>query len=244
MAGRPISTEPPVEKVICLLWAEEGANRSAFNAELLARLPAALAKAGASAIRLNLEDAECAAGAMLRQSRGPRQHDAVVQFWLPSANHLQRGAIDRVLDGACAAWHGWVVAESTIIPNTLYPAVPRERTFGWAQMAFLTLPDRLSHDAWLEIWQDHHTLVAIETQANFEYVQNLVVRAITPGAPPYVAIVEECFASAALTDPFAFFDAPGDPGRFRANLDRMMESCDRFIDRGTIDVIPTGQYCI
>jgi hypothetical protein len=243
MAGRQISTDPRVEKVICLLWAEEGADRSAFNAELLARLPAALAEAGASTIRLNLEDAECAAGAMLRQSRGPRQHDAVVQFWLPSANHLQRGAIDGVLDGACVAWHGWVVAESTIIPNTLHPAVPGERTFGWAQMAFLTLPDRLSHDAWLDIWQDHHTLVAIETQANFEYVQNLVVRAITPGLPPYVAIVEECFAPAALTDPFTFFDAAGDPARFRANLDRMMESCDRFIDRGTIDVIPTGQYC-
>lgn len=242
MAGRPISTEPLVEKVICLLWAEEGADRSAFNAGLLSRLPSAMAEAGVSTIRLNLEDVECAAGAMLRQSRGPRQHDAVVQFWLPSANHLRRGAIDRVLDCACAAWHGWVVAESTIIPNTLYPPEPGERTSGWAQMAFLTLPEQLSHDTWLEIWQDHHTLVAIETQANFEYVQNLVVRAITPGAPPYVAIVEECFAQAALTDPFAFFDATGDPARFRANLDRIMASCDRFIDRGTIDVIPTGQY--
>lgn len=232
-----------MEKVICLLWAEEGADRTQFNAGLLSRLPVALAEAGASTIRLNLEDAECAAGAMLRQSRGLRQHDAVVQFWLPSANHLLRDPIDRVLDEACAAWHGWVVAESTIIPNTMHPAVSGARTAGWAQLAFLTLPARLSHDAWLDIWQDHHTLVAIETQANFEYMQNLVVRAITAGAPPYVAIVEECFAQSALTDPFAFFDAAGDPARFRANLDRMMESCDRFIDPGTIDVIPTGQYC-
>ena len=243
MAGKRTSIDRQVEKVICLLWAEEGADRSEFNAALLARLPAALANAGAGAIRLNLEDADCAHGAMLRQSRGPRQHDAVVQFWLPSANHLRRGEIDRVLDGVCAAWHGWVVAESTIIPNTLHPAVPGQRTFGWAQMAFLTLPDRLGHDAWLEIWQEHHTLVAIETQANFEYVQNTVVRPITSGAPPYVAIVEECFAQAALTDPFAFFDASGNPDRFDANLGRMMASCDRFLDRGTIDVIPTGQYC-
>ena len=33
-----------------------------------------------------------------------------------------------------------------------------------------------------------------------------------------------------------------DPARLRANLDRMMASCERFIDSGTIDVIPTGQY--
>ncbi len=109
-------------------------------------------------------------------------------------------------------------------------------------MAFLTRPPRLTHAEWLDLWQDRHTLVAIETQANFEYVQNLVVRPITENAPPYVAIVEECFPEAALTDPFAFFDAVGNPARFKANLDRMMESCDRFIDRGTIDVIPTGQY--
>lgn len=231
-----------MEKVICLLWAGEGADRARFNAGLIERLPAALAEAGASGIRLNLEDETVAAGAHLRQSRGSRQHDAVVQFWVPSANHLLRGAIDHVLDSICASWHGWVVAESTIIANTIHPPVRGERTFGWAQMAFLTLPERLSHGEWLALWQDHHTQVAIETQANFEYVQNLVVRALTAGAPPYVAIVEECFPEAALTDPFVFFDAVGDPQRFKANLDRMMASCDRFIDRGSIDVIPTGQY--
>lgn len=231
-----------MEKVICLLWAGEGTDRAVFNATLLEGLPGALQAAGASGIRLNLEDAVSAAGAHLRQSRGERQHDAVVQFWLPSANRLLRGAVDAVLDHMCERWHGWVVAESTIIANSLHPVKPGERTAGWAQMAFLTLPERLTHAEWLSLWQDRHTLVAIETQANFEYVQNLVVRPLTEGALPYVAIVEECFPEAALTDPFVFFDAVGDPAKFKANLDRMMESCGRFIERGTIDVIPTGQY--
>ena len=231
-----------MEKVICLLWAGEGSDRAAFNATLLDGLPGALQAAGAGGARLNIEDAVSAAGAHLRQSRGARQHDAVVQFWLPSANRLLRGEVDAALDAACAQWHGWVVAESTIIANTAHPPRPGQRTEGWAQMAFLTLPQRLTQPEWLALWQDRHTLVAIETQANFEYVQNLIVRPLTEGAPPYQAIVEECFPEAALTDPFVFFDAVGDPVRFKANLDRMMESCDRFIDRGTIDVIPTGQY--
>lgn len=209
---------------------------------MLKRLPDALAAAGATGIRLNLEDSVSAGGAHLRQSRGERQHDAAVQFWLPSANRLRRTEVDAALSGFTAEWHGWVVAESTIIANTAQPAQAGHRTGGWAQMAFLTRPQRLTHAEWLDLWQDRHTLVAIETQANFEYVQNLVVRPITENAPPYVAIVEECFPEAALTDPFAFFDAVGNPARFKANLDRMMESCDRFIDRGTIDVIPTGQY--
>lgn len=231
-----------MEKVICLLWAAPDADRTSFNAAMLERLPDALAAAGATGIRLNLEDSVSAGGAHLRQSRGERQHDAAVQFWLPSANRLRRTEVDAALSRFAAEWHGWVVAESTIIANTVQPAQAGHRTGGWAQMAFLTRPQRLTHAEWLDLWQDRHTLVAIETQANFEYVQNLVVRPITENAPPYVAIVEECFPEAALTDPFAFFDAVGNPARFKANLDRMMESCDRFIDRGTIDVIPTGQY--
>lgn len=56
-----------MEKAIALLWAAEGTDRAAFNTDLLARLPAALAVAGASNIRLNLEDAISLAGAHLRK---------------------------------------------------------------------------------------------------------------------------------------------------------------------------------
>lgn len=231
-----------MEKVICLLWRDEHEDRAAFNTRLLEHLPGALAAAGATNIRLNLEDGIVARGAHLRQTRGAVQHDAVAQFWLPSANALFRMGIDAALDASCNRWTGWVVAESTIIANSLHPACPGQRTAGWAQMAFLTVPQDMSHGEWLERWQGDHTLVAIETQSNFEYVQNVIVRALQEGSPPYAAIVEECFPEAALTDPFTFFDAPGDPAGFKVNLDRMMASCDRFIAPGTIDVIPTGQY--
>ncbi|MFN5902519.1 MAG: hypothetical protein ACK439_06060 [Novosphingobium sp.] len=106
-----------MEKVICLLWAAETTDRSAFNASLREHLPATLTAAGASRIRLNLEDDATAAGAHLRQSRGERQHDAVVQFWLPSANRLLRTGVDAALTARSAQWHGGIVAESTIIAN-------------------------------------------------------------------------------------------------------------------------------
>ena len=57
------------------------------------------------------------------------------------------------------------------------------------------------------------------------------------GPPPYAAIVEECFPESALTDPFAFFDAVGDPAKFKANLDRMIvlaragDGLNQFINR-------------
>lgn len=231
-----------MEKIICALWKAEGESREAFNTRLRAELPSQLAALGARHIRLNLEEAHNAPAAALRQSRGDVQHDALLQYWLPSAHHMFRAKIDALLDGAAAHWAGWIVLESTIIPNQDHPPASSVRNWGWAQMAFLTLPKGLAHEEWRRIWQDDHTRVAIETQANFEYVQNLVVRPLTADAPPYVAIVEECFPDAAMTDPFAFFDAVGDKAKFQTNLDRMMTSCDRFIARGTIDVIPTSQY--
>ncbi|MEN9718703.1 MAG: hypothetical protein RIQ99_1581 [Pseudomonadota bacterium] len=235
-----------MEKVICLVWRGAHDDRATFNARLLQTLPAALAAAGATQVRINLEDEVAARGAHLRQTRNlapmQAQHDGVVQFWLPSAHPLFRAGIDAALAAVAGRWTGWVVAESTVIANRAHPAAPGQRTAGWAQMAFLTVPDGMIHADWLARWQGDHTQVAIETQANFEYVQNLVVRALTPDAPPYAAIVEECFPEAALTDPAVFFDAVGDPAKLKANIDRMMESCGWFITPGTIDVIPTGQY--
>lgn len=231
-----------MEKVICALWKRDGETREQFNQRLLETLPDQLASLGARSIRINVEDAITDAGAALRQSRGVAAHHATLHYWLPSANALFRGSIDAAISKVCARWAGWLVVESTMIANTDHPPERGARNWGWAQLAFLTLPETLDHATWLSIWQDDHSRVAIETQANFEYVQNLVVRALTPDAPPYVAIVEECFPEAALTDPFVFFDAVGDQAKFQANLDRMMTSCDRFITRGTIDVIPTSQY--
>lgn len=233
-----------MEKVICLLWHEQGSDKASWQAHVLAELPRALAAGGASRIRINLDDAAVAPAAPLRQQRaGHRQHDAVVQFWLPSANARFRGAVDAALSDLADQWCGWVVCESTIIANEAHPPQPGRRTEGWSQMAFLTLPGRLSHAEWLADWQDRHTIVAIKTQSNFEYVQNLVVRPLAgcdaADAPPYVAIVEECFPAAAITDPTVFF---GGADAFEDNLAIMMDSVGRFIDAGTIDVIPTSQY--
>jgi hypothetical protein len=231
-----------MEKVICALWMPEAEAREDFNARILADLPDQLAAAGASGIRINVEDSLTDTGAALRQTRGDPQHQATIQFWIPSANTIFRRDVDATLSAAGEHFAAWLVLESTILPNKDHPPKNATRNWGWAQMAFLTRPERLTFDEWLAIWQDHHTRVAIETQSNFEYVQNIVIRALTPDAPPYAAIVEECFPESALSDPFVFFDAVGDPDKFNANLATMMDSCDRFIDRGTIDVIPTSQY--
>lgn len=231
-----------MEKVVCALWRDAGQAREPFNAHLVASLPAALADAGASRIRINLRDADVDPAAQLVQQWQAPQQDAVVQFWLPSANALFREQADRTIAEHCARFAAWLVCESTVIANTQHPPVPGARTWGWAQASFITFRADLGHDAALRHWHAHHTRVAIDTQANFEYVQNAVLRSLTEGAPAYDAFVEECFPPAAMTDPAVFFAADGDPARLKANVASMMASCGAFLDFARNDIIPTSQF--
>lgn len=231
-----------MEKLVYALWAPEGESRTDFGARLVAQLPAALKAAGARGIRLNVRDAAVDAAAGLVQHWQAPQQDAVAQFWLPSANAHFRGPVDALFTDLGGRFAAWLVAESTILPNRDHPPRRGERTWGWSQASFLSFRPDLPWDEAVAHWHGHHTKVAIETQRNFEYVQNIIVRALTPDAPDYDAFVEECFPDEAMTDPHVFFDAVGDEAKFAANLGRMMESCAAFLDMGRIDIVPTSQF--
>jgi hypothetical protein len=244
-----------MEKVIAALWAPEGEDHAAYGARILSALPAALAAAGAQKIRLNVRDAAVAAGEGLIQRWQAPQQAAVAQFWMPSANARFRGAVDSALAAHSASFAAWLVCESTIIANTGYPVTPNSigpeqasgkaapsRTWGWSQASFISFRPDLSRQQAIAHWHSHHTRVAIETQSNFEYVQNIIVRPLTDGAPAYDAFVEECFPLEALTVPEVFFDAVDQPERFAANTAAMLESCTGFIDFSRIDIIPTSQF--
>jgi hypothetical protein len=231
-----------VEKVIAALWAPTGVDRVAFGDRLRATLPAALCEAGASRMRLNLRDAEVAPAAGLLQSWQSPQQDAVVQFWLPSANAHFRRPVDTALASHCTRFAAWLVCESTIVANVAHPPSPGHRTAGWSQASFISFRSDISHEAAVAHWRDHHTRVAIETQSNFEYIQNIIVAPLTEDAPPYDAFVEECFPIEAMSASEAFFDAVGDPERYAANVRAMSDSCAAFIDFSRIDIIPTSQF--
>lgn len=231
-----------MEKVIAALWAPEGESREAFGARIAATLPQALRAAGACHVRLNLRDHAVRAGENLVQAWQAPQQAAVAQIWMPSANARFRTGVDAALAEHSARFAAWLVCESTIIPNTAHPISPGERTGGWSQASFISFRGDMTRQAAIAHWHSHHTRVAIETQDNFEYVQNLVVSALTDDAPAYDAFVEECFPLAALDDPAAFFDAVGQPEKLAANLATMMDSCAGFIDFARIDIIPTSQF--
>jgi len=231
-----------MEKVIGALWAPEGTSRALFAERLRADLPAALKAAGASGIRLNVRDETVEPAAALQQQWQEEQQDAVVQFWLPSANAIFRGPVDTALGALSRRFELWLTAESTIIANTGHRPQSGERTWGWSQASFISF---LPGQSWMDSvrhWHSHHARVAIDTQSNFEYIQNIIVRPLTDTAPDYDAFVEECFPLEAMTDPRAFFDAVDDEAKYARNTKDMFDSCTGFIDFTRIDIIPTSQF--
>ena len=230
-----------MEKVLYLLNAGDGTTGDALRERLVDDVAPRLVTAGAHQVQVNVMDSavEAAAGARMRSGTGPCP-DAMVSLWVDSANGPLRAAYDEVLREVDADVIAYLVTESAPLPGDPVDG----RRPGYTQVSFLQRPERLDEQSWLEHWHDHHTQVAIDTQATSRYIQNRVVRALTPDAPPCTAVVEETFPEEAMTDQAVFFDAVGDDARRKANADALMASVMAFLDFDLIDVVPTSEYAV
>lgn len=193
-----------------------------------------LAAVGADLLQVNLDDAEVA-GAALRF--GPSTPiTAVLGVWTS-------GEVDpvvAVVTDLDPTADGWQVEERRpLVP----PVVPDGvRADALANVAFLRRPASMTAEQWRSDWLDRHTTVAIETQGTFGYVQNPVVRAVTPDAPPVAGIVEELFPMAAMADSHAFYGSGGDQAELDRRLTRLMDSVARFGADKDLDLVPSSRY--
>lgn len=232
------------------LWAPQSVDDTAFATQVIDEVGPALTAAGARGVQVNVIDADVADGSAmtpkgLRRSTMDDPIAAVASVWIDSAVRHLRAPIDEVFSSRGFRAAGYLVAESEPLPSTPPSPGPAPRTDGFTQVAFLRRPARTERAAWLERWHDHHTQVAIDTQATFAYRQNLVVDALHADAPSVDAIVEESFPIEALTDWYAFYDAVGDDARFSAHVKAMIASTATFLDHETdLDVLPTSQYVL
>ena len=230
-----------MEKVIYALWREAGTAADDFNERLRGDVARALGE-HAHWVRVNVQDAHVEDATSSRFAATHPQMDAFVQLWVDTAFHEALQPIEQILRSFTPRFSGWLVCESTQIANHRHPPVPGQRTEGFSQMVCLGKPERLTWEAWRHQWQTFHTRVGIDTQDNFEYVQNLVIRPVTYAAPPYAAFVEECFPYEAQFDDAVFYGAVGDPEKLARHQQLMADSCSHFIDFDKIDCIPTSQY--
>jgi hypothetical protein len=210
----------------------------AWCARLRAKVAADLLDIGLPGLTINVRDADVRESLMTLTTMDPPVV-ALVSMWTQQSYGAQVQAATALLQKECDDVAAYLVTESVPLPPPL--TVAGQRTRGLANVALLRRPTDLDESTWLSRWHIDHTPVAIETQSTFGYIQNAVVRALTPDAPVVSAIVEELFPAEAISDLHAFFGASDDDD-LRDRMERMIVSTSAFGANENVDTVPTSRF--
>jgi hypothetical protein len=231
-----------MEKVCYVLWKPEARPAADFAAALLGPVAERIARMSRGPLSLLVADAAAEAVAKARIQRTTPPVAGMLSLWLDSVD--ARGAVEDALAPATARHAGFLVTESVPVENRTHRAPLGQRTPGISMLSLLERPVRLSQDEWIRIWHEHHTPLAMEIQCTYLYVRNVVVRPLTPGAPPWAGLVEEGFPTEAVTDPMLWYEAGGSPEKLRENLGRMLASVRAFLDIERVESLPMSEWLL
>ena len=171
-----------MEKLVYVLWKPERETSEAFSQTLRGALSARLSSLGAHRLQVNVVDDAVAPGRVLHQENVRPGPSALVSFWLNSS-HI-RAPYEEAIRAAAPRIAGYAVTESTVLP-VREPTEDGARSQGFAQIALIAQPPRLTREAFLDVWLNSHTQVGVDTQSNFYYCQNIVNRVLTHGSPAW-----------------------------------------------------------
>jgi len=229
-----------MEKLAYQLWKKDDDSLETFKEALLKNLSRDIGEL-VSELQINIADSDVIPANNLAQSNYPPAPNAVI--FIKVKSYFLADTLESHLEKITNKIHGFVVSESIILDNTEKSPLGL-RSEGFSQVVFLEKPKTMSTFDWFDHWTNFHTKIAIQTQSNFIYVQNTVVRSLQKESPSFIAIIEECFPSEAMTDPEVFYNAQNNPEQFAKHVQIMMDSCEKFIDFKKIEVIPTSRYRI
>ncbi len=229
-----------MEKLAYQLWKKESASIEQFKSELLTSIPPRLDSL-LSELQINISDQDVEPATALAQSNYPPSPNAII--FIKVKSYFDSNQVEIELLKFAEKIQGFVVSESIIL-NDEKKSQLGKRAEGFSQIVFLEKPESMSSFDWFHHWTNHHTKIAIETQSNFIYIQNTVVRPLKEDATNFIAIIEECFPEEAMADSEVFYNAKGDEEMLQRNAKIMMDSCNQFIDFNKIEVIPTSRYRI
>ena len=227
-----------MEKIVFKLWRSDSDSLEKFKKSLLVDLPKTL-ESLISELQINIADEDVNEAAALAQTNYSQNPDAIVFIKVVSQYYSEN--IISILQSFAIKVEGFIVSESIILQDDSKDHQGK-RSEGFSQVVFLEKPLEMTEFDWFDHWTHHHTKIAIETQSNFTYIQNTVVRPLQKDSPNFIAVIEECFPSEAMSNPSIFYNAENDSELLLKNTELMMDSCSRFIDFQKIEVIPTSRY--
>jgi len=227
-----------VEKVIVMLRSASADDD--WVSRMCGPVAGALLDLGPAGLTINVRDLAVRDSLMTLTTLDPPVQGMVTLWTDQHYGDQVRAALD-LLRPHAREIAAYLVTES--VPMRAPDGLPGQRTPGLANIALLRRPADIEEATWLARWLGEHTPVAIATQTTFGYVQNYVVRPLTPDAPLLSAIVEELFPIEAVSSLHDFFGA-ADDADLADRMGRMIASTSAFGANQNIDTVPTGRYVL
>ena len=237
-----------MDKVIYIVWSPEGQDRWERQGLLLQEVAPRLLEAGATGLTMYIVDQDSNVRPPSPFHPGERM-SAEVAIWL---NDLDKHVVcEEFLRSAGFKFAGYLVEESiyTEYGGNRHSG-PRnwpdgQRSPGIVAVTLMERPARLSREEWIRRWHGRQSPVSEAMQPRARYIRNVVLRALTPEAPPYEGIVEEAWPSARhATNPFLFYGAGWNPFKLVWNVVRMLRSVMFFLDLTRIRTTMTSEYIL
>jgi hypothetical protein len=237
-----------MEKLVYLLWDRPSVDPIALQKRFLDEIAPALLALNPYALQMDLDDEHAQMPSMVPVPGDELPVRACVSVWVDAHDH--RAAYEELLRPAAVRIGGYLVTES------LYRdyggnrhAGPRDWPDGERSPGIITLtvfdkPVGMDDETFYGHWYGHQSPMSEDMQPRTRYVRNAVVRAVTPGAPRYRAIVEESWPSIDhVTNLHTFFGAASND-ELGENIRVMLDSTKLLYDPATMRNYPLSEYIL
>ena len=231
-----------------LVWDRPSRAGADVRAQLVDDVAPRLLALGAHGLQIDVDDDQAEVSSMVPVPDDELPVRACVSIWLDA--HDARDAYEAVLTGVGIRRAGYLVTESLYRDYGDNEHAGRrdwpdgQRSPGITTLTVFDKPAGVSDETFYGHWYGHQSPMSEWMQPRARYVRNAVVRAVTPGAPRYRAIVEEAWPSVEhLTNLRTFFGAASDE-ELGENIRVMLDSTKLLYDPATMRNYTLSEYIL
>jgi len=237
-----------VEKLVYLVWERPSIDPAVLRSRFLDDLAHRLLALHPRALQMDLDDEHAQIPSMVPVPGDELPVRACVSIWLDA--HDDRAPYEALLRAAGTRLAGYLVTESMFREYGGNEHAPRRdwpdgtRSPGIITLTIFDKPAGVDDETFYGHWYAHQSPMSENMQPRARYVRNAVVRALTPGAPRYRAIVEEAWPSAEhVTNLHTFFGASSNE-ELGENVRVMLDSTKLLYDPATMRNYLLSEYIV
>jgi hypothetical protein len=237
-----------MEKLVYLIWDRPGRDAAELGRFYVDDIVPRLLALGPHGLELYVDDADAQIPTMVPVPNDELPIRAAVSLWLDA--HDFRAPYEEVLADAGIRRAGYLVTEAMYrdyggnehAPARSWP--DGDRSPGIITLTVFDKPAGTDDETFYGHWYGHQSPMSEWMQPRGRYVRNAVVRALTPGAPRYKAIVAEAWHEAEyVTNLQRFFGvAEGDDLGERIRI--MLDSTKLLYDPTTMRNVTMSEYIL